>query len=55
MNGKLMQVSCAPECGFMIQSHDEKELMEMVKTHAYNAHQMKMSDEEVKDKMEMVN
>ena len=54
MDQKLMKVSCSPECGFEIQSHDEKELIDMVKTHAYNAHQDKVTDDQVKDMMVMV-
>ncbi|MHB8586053.1 MAG: DUF1059 domain-containing protein [Thermoplasmatota archaeon] len=33
-----MQVSCAPECGFVVQSHDERELIGLVRLHAYEAH-----------------
>ena len=43
----LKSVSCSPECGFMVRSHDEKELVSVVKEHAKKAHNMEMSDKEV--------
>ena len=48
---KLMVVSCDPECGFMVKSHDEKELTEMVKSHAKNHHNKDVSDADVKGMM----
>ena len=54
MNKLLKQVSCDPECGFMLRSHDEKELIGMVKEHATNAHKMNMSDNDVKARMKSV-
>ena len=50
----LMKVSCDPECGFMMQDHDEKELKKIVKDHAQRSNSMKMSDKDVEDKMEKV-
>jgi predicted small metal-binding protein len=47
----LMTVSCPPECGFMCRSHDEKELIEIVKTHAKNAHGKILTDEQVRSFM----
>lgn len=51
---QLKSVSCDPVCGFKIQSHDEKELIEMVKTHAKNIHNIETTEEEVRAKMESV-
>jgi predicted small metal-binding protein len=48
---KVHRVSCEPECGFMVQSHDEKELIDIVKDHAKSQHKMKVSDSDVKMKM----
>lgn len=48
---ELKSVSCAPECGFKIRSHDEKELISLVQMHAKNAHNMSMSEQDVKAKM----
>ena len=47
----LKSVSCAPECGFMCRSHDEKELTSIVKTHAKKVHNKDVTDKDVKDMM----
>lgn len=49
--GTLKSVACNPECGFMCRSHDEKELTSIIKNHAKKAHNMAMSDKQVKDMM----
>ncbi len=51
MGEKLHRVSCDPECGFMVQSHDEKELMGIVKEHTKKMHKMKVSDKDVRERM----
>ena len=51
--GPLMSVTCDPACGFMMKSHDEKELTEAVKKHAKNHHNKKMSDKDVKAMMKV--
>lgn len=43
----LKHVSCEPDCGFMVRSHDEKEIVSMVKQHAKSAHNKEMSDKDV--------
>jgi predicted small metal-binding protein len=48
----LKSVSCPPECGFMCRSHDEKELIEIVKSHALNSHGKVLTDEQVKSFMQ---
>lgn len=47
--GPLKQLECPPECGFMVRSHDEKEIMEVVKKHAKNVHKTTMKDKELKE------
>jgi predicted small metal-binding protein len=47
----LKKVECDPKCGFMVQSHDEKELIEIVKQHAKKHHEKTVSDEDVKKMM----
>ena len=49
-----MQIDCDPECGFMVRSHDEKEVMDMARTHVKQTHNMDTSDSELKSKMKMV-
>jgi predicted small metal-binding protein len=48
---ELKSVSCDPTCGFKVRSHDEKELISIVKTHAKKAHNMDLTDKQVKDMM----
>jgi predicted small metal-binding protein len=46
---ELKSISCDPTCGFMVRSHDENELVEMIKAHGKKMHpDMKMSDEEIR-------
>jgi len=47
----LKTVSCDPTCGFSVTSHDEKEIMAMVKDHAKKQHNKEMTDAEVKGMM----
>ena len=51
MTLKMKKIECDPACGFMIKSHDEKELIEVVKAHAKKAHNMTITDKDVKDKI----
>jgi hypothetical protein len=34
MTGTLKKIECEPKCGFMVRSHDEKELVELAIKHA---------------------
>jgi predicted small metal-binding protein len=54
MDKQLKKVSCDPACGFMIQSHDDKEIISMVKSHAKTMHQLNTTDDEIKKKMQVV-
>ncbi len=47
MAGALKEVSCDPVCGFSVKSHDEKEIIEIVKQHAKKSHNMTVSDKEI--------
>jgi predicted small metal-binding protein len=44
----LKKVECDPTCGFMVRSHDEKELIELVRQHAKIFHKMDMSEKDVR-------
>jgi predicted small metal-binding protein len=44
----LKKVECDPKCGFLIQSHDEKEIAEITIQHAKNAHNMVITEKDVK-------
>jgi len=45
----LKSISCPPECGFMARSHDEKELIEIVKAHAKQMHGKDVTDAQLKE------
>jgi len=48
---ELKSVSCDPKCGFEIKSHDEKEIVSIVKNHAKNSHKMSINDNDVRKMM----
>jgi len=49
--GPLKSVACDPACGFMVRSHNEKELISIVKNHAKKMHKMEMTDAKIKEMM----
>lgn len=51
MAENLKKIECDPMCGFMIRSHDEKELVEVAKQHLKKIHKMKLSDKEAKERI----
>jgi predicted small metal-binding protein len=48
MATQLKKFECDPVCGFKVQSHDEKELIEIGIQHAKKFHKMTLSEEEAK-------
>jgi predicted small metal-binding protein len=51
MAGKLKKLECDPKCGFVIQSHDEKEVIDIAIKHAKKAHSMDVSEKEARGMM----
>jgi len=51
MAEKLKKVECDPKCGFMIQSHDEKEIVAIATAHAKKSHKMTITAKDVKAMM----
>jgi predicted small metal-binding protein len=51
MAEKLKKLECDPKCGFMIQSHDEKEIVDIAIQHAKKYHNMAVTEKEAKDMM----
>ncbi len=37
-HGTLHEISCTPECGFMVMSHDEEEVIELARQHVESKH-----------------
>ena len=50
----LKKIECDPKCGFVVQSHDEKELIEIAREHAKKYHKMTVTDKDVKAMMKDV-
>ena len=51
MAEKLKKLECDPKCGFLIRSHDEKEIAEIAIKHAKKAHSMVITEKDVKTMM----
>lgn len=52
MDQPLMKADC--ECGFMVRSHSDKEIVDIAKTHAKNIHNIKrIPKEDIKNKIKM--
>ena len=51
MAEKLKKLECDPKCGFLIQSHDEKEIVEIAIRHAKIAHSMAVTEKEARAMM----
>ena len=51
MTGTLKKVECDPTCGFMVRSHDEKEIIDLVTKHAKKAHNMNVTEKEIRAKI----
>ena len=48
MATKLKKVECDPNCGFLIQSHDEKEIVRVVTEHAKKSHSKDVTEKDVR-------
>lgn len=44
----MKKIECPSPCNFSVKSHDEKEIVEMVKLHAKKSHNMQISEKEIK-------
>jgi len=51
---ELKSVTCDPACGFMVRSHDEKEITAIVIAHAKSAHNKDVTADDVKSMMKTV-
>jgi predicted small metal-binding protein len=48
---KLKKVECDPKCGFLIQSHDEKEIVDIAIQHAKKAHSKSITEKDARGMM----
>jgi predicted small metal-binding protein len=51
MAESLKKIECDPKCGFAVQSHDQKELIEIAREHAKKFHNMIATEEQIKAMM----
>jgi predicted small metal-binding protein len=51
MAEKLKKIECDPKCGFLVRSHDEKEIVEIATQHAKKMHNMNITEKDAKDMM----
>ena len=43
----MKKIECPSPCNFSVKSHDEQEIVEMVKQHAKRIHNMEISEKEI--------
>jgi predicted small metal-binding protein len=48
---ELKKIECEPKCGFMVRSHDEKELTFIAMEHARTKHNMTVTEKDAKAMM----
>ena len=48
MTEKIKQLECDPKCGFLIRSHNEKEIVDIAIQHAKKAHSMTVTEKDAK-------
>jgi predicted small metal-binding protein len=53
--GVIKKITCDPECGFAVQSHDEPEVLRMASEHVEKVHGKKVPEKELRDMMTTVN
>jgi predicted small metal-binding protein len=50
----LKKIECDPNCGFIVQSHDEKEVLDVAKKHAKEKHAMDATEKQLRGMMKTV-
>ena len=52
MTSNLWKIECEPDCGFLIRSHDESEVVTAGLSHVNKVHKMNTTAQEIKGKIE---
>jgi predicted small metal-binding protein len=52
MANNLKQLVCDPDCGFLVRSHDENEIVTVGMSHLTNIHKMSTTAADIKGKIE---
>jgi len=53
MAGTLKKIECDPKCGFMVRSHDEREVINIAMEHAKKSHGMDVTEKDAKGMLEV--
>ena len=54
MAEELYRIECDPDCGFLIQSHDQSEALDIAQRHVQDIHKKDLSLEELRSSMKVV-
>jgi len=54
MAEKLKKIECDPKCGFLVQSHEEKEILDIAIKHAKKYHSMDLTEKDAKTMLKTV-
>ncbi len=54
MSEKLRKIECPSPCNFSVQSHDEKEIVELTRQHAKKQHNMMITEQDVRKMIKTV-
>ena len=48
MSTDLKKIECGIDCGFLVRSHDERELIDITKSHAKKQHKKDVTDDDLR-------
>ena len=48
MAEKVKKIECDPKCGFVVQSHDEREVLDIATVHALKKHGMTVTEKDLR-------
>jgi predicted small metal-binding protein len=54
MNGELKQIQCDDKCGFLVRSHDEREVLKIARQHIKEQHNMTPDEADLKARLATV-
>jgi predicted small metal-binding protein len=55
MGKQMYQITCSPDCGFMLRSHDKDEVRRLAKEHVKKMHNMDVSDADLEKDIKQTN
>jgi len=48
MSTDLKKIECDPGCGFLVRSHDEREIIDITKSHVKKQHKKDVTDDDLR-------